>query len=153
MTKSSTDEVRKEIALAAPRSRVWRALTNAEEFGTWFRAKLDGEFVRGKPITGRITYEGYEHLRMEVWVEKIVPEELFSFRWHPHAVDVDKDYSAEPTTLVEFRLAEAAGGGTLLSVVESGFDQIPAERRELAFRMNGEGWAAQMENIARHVGG
>jgi uncharacterized protein YndB with AHSA1/START domain len=153
MTQSSTDQVRKEITLRAPRSRVWRALTNAEEFGTWFRAKLDGEFVAGKPITGRITHPGYEHLKMEVWVEKIVPEELFSLRWHPHAIEPDKDYSSEPTTLVEFRLADVDGGGTRLSVVESGFDQIPAERREIAFRMNGEGWAAQMENIARHVDG
>jgi uncharacterized protein YndB with AHSA1/START domain len=153
MSKSSTDEVRKEIALAAPRSRVWRALTNAAEFGTWFRAKLDGEFVEGKPISGRITYPGYEHLTLEVWVEKIVPEELFSFRWHPNATDVESDYSSEPTTLVEFRLADGAGGGTRLTLVESGFDQIPAERRELAFRMNGQGWAAQMENIARHVDG
>lgn len=152
MTKSSTNEVKKEITLNAPRSRVWRALTNAQEFGTWFRAKLDGEFVAGKAIQGRITYPGYEHLKLELWIEQMVPEELFSLRWHPHAVDPDKDYSSEPTTLVEFRLS-AVGEKTHLTVVESGFDAIPAERRELAFRMNGEGWAAQMENIARHVGG
>lgn len=152
MTKSSTNEVRKEITLNAPRSRVWRALTNAEEFGTWFRAKLDGELVAGKSITGRITYPGYEHLKLELWVEQMVPEELFSLRWHPHAVDPDKDYSSEPTTLVEFRLSDE-GEKTHLMVIESGFDQIPEERRALAFRMNGEGWAAQMENIARHVGG
>jgi uncharacterized protein YndB with AHSA1/START domain len=144
------DCIEKKAVLRAPRSRVWRALTNAEEFGTWFRTKLEADFAPGRRVTGRITYPGYEHLRLELFVERMEPEHYFSFRWHPHAIDPKVDYSQEPTTLVEFRL-EDAEGGTLLTIVESGFEKIPAERRALAFRMNGEGWAAQLENIAQHV--
>ena len=152
MTETSSDRIEKKIMLRAPRSRVWRALTSAEEFGTWFRVKLEGSFAAGKPIAGKITYPGYEHLTMEVTVERMEAEQVFSFRWHPYAIDPAVDYTKEPTTLVEFRLEEAAGG-TLLTVVESGFDRIPKERRAEAFRMNGEGWAAQLENIQRHVAG
>lgn len=147
---TSTDRIEKQILLQAPRARVWSALTDAKEFGAWFRAKLDGPFVVGQSVQGQITYPGYEHLKMELWVEKMEPEELFSFRWHPHAIDAEVDYSAEPKTLVEFRL-EDAPNGTLLTVVESGFDQIPVSRRDVAFRMNAEGWAEQLENIRRHV--
>jgi uncharacterized protein YndB with AHSA1/START domain len=145
-----TDRIVKQIVLRAPRARVWRALTRAEEFGTWFRARLDAEFRPGAVVTGNITYPGYEHLKFEVTVERMDPEELFSFRWHPFAVDPNVDYSSEPPTLVEFRLEEAEGG-TRLTVVESGFDRLPPERRAEAFRMNRDGWAEQMENIARHV--
>ncbi|MFT3773465.1 MAG: SRPBCC family protein [Minicystis sp.] len=152
MTQSSTDRIEKEILLKASRSRVWRALTDAAEFGAWFGVKLTGRFVPGEPIQGHITHPGYEHLTMRVTVERIEPEHLFSFRWHPYAVDPKVDYSAEPTTLVEFRL-EDAPDGILLKVVESGFDQVPAHRRAEAFRMNNQGWAAQMENIQRHVAG
>jgi len=147
-----TDRVEKEILLRAPRSRVWRALTNSDEFGTWFRVKLESAFVPGRSTQGRITYPGYEHLTMEMIVERMDPEELFSFRWHPHAVDPNADYSSEPTTLVEFRL-EDAPGGTRLKVVESGFDRLPAARRDEAFRMNEGGWTEQMKNIERHVAG
>jgi uncharacterized protein YndB with AHSA1/START domain len=150
MSTIQTDRIEKKILLAAPRSRVWRALTNADEFGTWFRVNLEGSFVVGRPIRGQITYPGYEHLTMELTVERLDAERLFSFRWHPYAVDPAVDYSAEPTTLVEFQLAEAPGG-TELCVVESGFDRIPAHRRAEAFRMNGEGWASQLENIQRYV--
>ena len=152
MTTTSSDRIEKQILLRTSKSRVWRALTNAEEFGTWFRVKLDGDFAVGKRVAGQITYPGYEHLKMEVTVERMDDERLFSFRWHPYAVDPTVDYSTEPTTLVEFRLEEVAGG-TLLIVVESGFDRIPAGRRAEAFRMNGEGWQTQMENIQRHVAG
>ena len=152
MTTTSSDRIEKQILLRTSKSRVWRALTNAEEFGTWFRVKLDGDFAVGKRVAGQITYPGYEHLNMEVTVERMDDERLFSFRWHPYAVDPTVDYSTEPTTLVEFRLEEVAGG-TLLIVVESGFDRIPAGRRAEAFRMNGEGWQTQMENIQRHVAG
>ena len=152
MTTTSSDRIEKQILLRTSKSRVWRALTNAEEFGTWFRVKLDGDFAVGKRVAGQITYPGYEHLKMEVTVERMDDERLFSFRWHPYAVDPTVDYSTEPTTLVEFRLEEVAGG-TLLIVVESGFDRIPAGRRAEAFRMNGEGWQSQMENIQRHVAG
>ncbi|MFY9826473.1 MAG: SRPBCC family protein [Thermoanaerobaculia bacterium] len=149
---TNTDRIEKNVLLRAPKSRVWRALTNAQEFGTWFRVKLESDFAVGKDVTGNVTYPGYEHLRFTVTVERMDPEQLFSFRWHPAAVDPQVDYSQEPTTLVEFRLEEVADG-TLLTVVESGFDQIPAERRAEAFRMNSGGWATQMENIKSHVGG
>ena len=149
---TSSDRIEKKIMLHAPASRVWRALTDAEEFGTWFRVKLESGFAVGERVKGRIAYPGYEHLTMEVTVERMDPEQLFSFRWHPYAIDPKVDYSSEPTTLVEFRLEEVADG-TLLTVVESGFDKIPVERRAEAFRMNSQGWATQMENIRRHVTG
>lgn len=147
---SESDRIEKEILLRAPRARVWRAIADAEQFGAWFRVKLDGPFVAGGTLIGHITHPGYEHVTMELFVERIEPERLFSYRWHPYAIDPKVDYSAEPTTLVEFRLEEEAGG-TRLTVVESGFDQVPAARRDEAFRMNGSGWAAQLGNIERHV--
>ncbi len=149
---SSTDRIEKRVRLKAPRARVWRALTDAREFGTWFRVALEGPFTEGQPSRGRVTYPGHEHLVMEVVVERIVPETLFSFRWHPAAVEPGVDYAAEPTTLVEFRLEEVSGA-TLLTVVESGFDRLPAGRRAAAFRMNEGGWSAQIENVRRHVEG
>jgi uncharacterized protein YndB with AHSA1/START domain len=147
---TSTDRIEKRVTLRAPRARVWRALTNAEEFGAWFGAKLEGEFAEGATMRGRITIKGYEHVQMEMHVERIQPERLFSYRWHPYAIDAKVDYSAEPTTLVEFRLDEAEGG-TLLTIVESGFDRLPASRRAEAFRMNDAGWTGQAKNIERHV--
>jgi uncharacterized protein YndB with AHSA1/START domain len=114
--------------------------------------KLEGTFAVGERVRGKITHPGYDHVTMEVTVERMDAENLFSFRWHPHAVDPKVDYSTEPTTLVEFRLEDSTDG-THLTVVESGFDQVPAARRAEAFRMNGEGWTAQMENIRRHVSG
>jgi uncharacterized protein YndB with AHSA1/START domain len=149
---TDTNRIEKQIVLRAPRARVWRALTNADEFGAWFGVKLEGPFAVGKVATGRITHPGYDHLTMEVTVERIEPEHRFSFRWHPYAIDPSVDYSQEPTTLVEFRLEETPDG-TLLTLVESGFDQIPAHRRAEAFRMNDDGWTAQMDNIRRHVEG
>ena len=149
---TDTDRIEKKVLLKAPRSRVWRALTDAREFGAWFQVKLEGDFSVGKRIHGKITYPGYEHLTMDVTVEVMDDQRLFSFRWHPYAVDPKADYSHEPTTLVEFRLEEEAGG-TLLTVVESGFDKIPAERRAEAFLRNSEGWAEQMKNIQKHVAG
>ena len=150
MTTAANDRIEKKVILRAPRSRVWRAITNAEEFGNWFGVKLEGAFVEGATIRGKITYPGYEHLTMEVLVERIEPERYFAYRWHPYAVDPKVDYSSEPTTLVEFRL-DAADDGTLLTIVESGFDQVPAARRAEAFRMNEQGWAQQARNIERHV--
>jgi uncharacterized protein YndB with AHSA1/START domain len=147
---TSTDRIEKQVILRAPRSRVWRAISNAEEFGAWFAVKLEGTFVEGATISGKITHPGYEHLTMEIQVERIEPEKYFSYRWHPYAVDPAVDYSTEPTTLVEFRL-EDADGGTLLTIVESGFDRIPIERRAKAFRMNDQGWTQQTRNIERHV--
>ena len=147
---SIPDRIEKKIVLRAPRSRVWRALTNAAEFGQWFRVKLTSDFAPGRRVVGNITYPGYEHLTWEATVETMEPERLFSFRWHPYAVDPKADYSTEPTTLVEFTLEEVPEG-TLLTVVESGFDQIPLRRRAEAFRMNDRGWAEQVQNIANHV--
>ena len=132
-------------------ARVWRALADHREFGEWFRVKLEGPFVPGQVCRGQITYPSYEHLKWEMTVQQMQPEKLLSFTWHPYAVDPDTDYSAEPPTLVEFTL-QPSGGGTLLTVTESGFDKIPAGRRLEAFRMNDGGWTEQMKNIARHVG-
>src|SRR5881628_4024119 len=122
MNPTTTDRIEKKIVLRAPRSRVWRALTDAKEFGAWFRVKLESGFAVGERVKGRITYPGYEHPTMEVTVERMDAERLFSFRWHPYAIDPKVDYSKEPTTLVEFRLEEEEGG-TRLTVVESGFDR------------------------------
>lgn len=148
----STDRIEKRALLRAPRSRVWRAIADAEEFGTWFRVKLEHPFAEGTMNRGRITYPGYEHLTVELSVERMEPERAFAIRWHPNATQPDGDYSSEPTTLVEFRL-EDAPGGTLLTIVESGFDRIPAARRDEAFRMNDRGWTEQVQNIERHVAG
>lgn len=151
MNESSTDRIEKRIELNAPVARVWRALTDYKEFGAWFRVKLENPFVPGEPSKGHITYPGYEHLVMHVVVQRMEHERLFSFHWHPYAVDPHVDYSKEPPTLVEFTL-EATASGTLLVVTESGFDAIPAARRAEAFRMNDGGWAEQMKNIESHVG-
>ena len=145
-----SDQIEKTIDLKAPVSRVWKALTDYREFGAWFRVKLEAPFVQGKASGGQITYPGYEHVRMQVVVKKIEPERLFSFTWHPYAVEADVDYSKETPTLVEFTL-EPTTTGTLLRVVESGFDKVPKHRRDEAFRMNEGGWEEQMRNIARHV--
>ena len=150
-TATSTDRIEKTLVLRAPKARVWRAITTPEEFGTWFKVKLEGTtFVAGRTTIGKITHPGFENLTMEMHVERIDPEDFFSYRWHPYAIDPKVDYSNEPTTLVEFRLEEVPSG-TMLTIVESGFDKIPAERRAEAFRMNDKGWAGQIENIRRHV--
>jgi uncharacterized protein YndB with AHSA1/START domain len=147
---SNTDRVEKKVILKAPRARVWRAVSDAKEFGEWFRVELESRFVEGETTRGRITYPGYEHLELEMLVEKLEPERYFSYRWRPNAVDPNADYSSEPTTLVEFELAEVAGG-TLLTIRESGFDALPAERRLKAFTANDRGWAEQTKNIEQHV--
>ena len=148
---TSTDRIERKILLKAPRSRVWRAVSNAEEFGAWFGVDFKGKaFAAGQPVKGQITYPGYEHLVMEVFIERIVPERLLSWRWHPAAIDPAVDYSPEPTTLVVFELQDVEGG-VELSVVESGFDGIPAARRATAFRLNTSGWDEQLVNIEKHV--
>lgn len=144
------DRIEKKTLLRAPRARVWRALTEAREFGTWFRAELDGTFAAGRTVRGRVTYPGYEHIRFEMTVETMEPERRFSYRWHPASMEPDFDYSKEPTTLVEFFLDEVAGG-TQLTVIESGFGRLPVGRRDEAFRQNTEGWELQLENIQEHV--
>ena len=144
------DRIEKKIELKAPVARVWRALTDYREFGEWFRVKIEAPFAPGAVSRGHITWPGYEHLQWEAVVKAMEPEQLFSFTWHPYAVDPKMDYSQEPQTLVEFRL-EKTKQGTLLTVTESGFDKIPAARRAEAFMRNEGGWAQQMENIERHV--
>ncbi|HSZ15729.1 MAG TPA: SRPBCC family protein [Terracidiphilus sp.] len=149
-----SDRIEKRIELNAPVARVWQALTDYREFGAWFRVKLEEPFVVGKVARGQITHPGYEHVQWEALIEKMEPERLFSFTW-PHAKSLDKatyspDYSNEPRTLVEFRLEQTATG-TLLTLTESGFDQLPADRREAAFRGNEGGWTEQMKNIESYV--
>lgn len=148
---TSTDRIERKILLKAPRSRVWRALSNAEEFGNWFGVKLQGKtFAPGQRTRGQVTYPGYEYITFEVTIERMEPERLLSWRWVPAPVERGVDYSQEPTTLVTFELQDV-DGGTMLTVVESGFDKVPPARRLTAFRQNGEGWDGQMENIAKHV--
>ncbi len=168
---NTTDRIEKQVVLNAPVSRVWRAITDAREFGRWFGIELAGEFAPGRTITGtfdpRMTeasIQAYqERLGMApskvrlpgknavfCTVERIEPEHYFSFRWVPYGLDAEADPEHEPKTLVEFRL-EQAGAGTRLTVVESGFDRVPAHRRERAYRMDDGGWASQMESVKRYV--
>jgi uncharacterized protein YndB with AHSA1/START domain len=146
----SKDRIEKSVTLRAPRSHVWRALSDADEFGEWFGVKLNGSFKPGTRIQGKITLKGYENLPLEMSVDRIEPERLLSWRWHPYAIDLKKDYSSEPTTLVVFELEEVSGG-TRLKVVESGFDALPESRREEAYQANDKGWAMQMESIEQHL--
>ena len=141
------NRIERKVLLKAPRSQVWRALANAEAFGQWFGVALEGKrFVAGERTQGQITYPGYEHLIWNVAVERVEPERVFSFRWHPYAVEPQTDYSQESETRVQFEL-EDMDGGTLLKVVESGFNKIPEARRLKAFRMDSRGWDEQMANI------
>jgi uncharacterized protein YndB with AHSA1/START domain len=144
------DRIEKQITLKAPIARVWRALTDFRQFSSWFGVRMEQAFAPGEPSAGQITYPGYEHLRMRITVQKMEPEQLFSFTWHPYAVDPQVDYSSETPTLVEFHL-QAVAEGTLLRVTESGFARLPPHRYTDALRMNERGWAEQLENIARHV--
>jgi uncharacterized protein YndB with AHSA1/START domain len=144
------NRIEKRIELNAPVSRVWQALTDHRQFGEWFRVKLEAPFVAGRESRGRITHPGYEHVEWHAIVKEIQPERLFSFTWHPYGIDPKIDYSKETPTLVEFRLEKTAKG-TLLTLVESGFENVPAERRLEAFRMNDGGWTAQMKNIEEYV--
>jgi uncharacterized protein YndB with AHSA1/START domain len=132
---TQTDRIEKRVTLRAPLPKVWRAITNAQEFGTWFKVALQGEFVEGQTIHGQVTYPGYEHLKAEMQIVRM---------------EVGVDYSSEPTTLVEMTLSEAAGG-TQLTITESGFDALPAARRAEAFRLNEGGWTIQCDNIAQYV--
>ena len=142
--------IEKTIELKAPVARVWRALSDSREFGEWFRVRFEGPFVPGQAVRGQVLFPGYEHLKFEMLIKEMQPEKLFSYTWHPYAVDPKADYSQETPTLVEFRLEEIAGG-TLLMVRESGFDKIPAKRRAEALRKNDGGWTQQMKNIEAYV--
>jgi uncharacterized protein YndB with AHSA1/START domain len=148
---SPTDRIERKILIAATRERVWRALTDLGEFNRWFGVQLEGKaFAARTHFKGRVTYPGYEHLMFEVTIERCEPPGFLSWRWHPAALDASVDYSSEPTTLVEFELREA-GGGTVLTVVESGIERIPLPRRLDVFRLNTEGWDEQMLNIEKHI--
>jgi uncharacterized protein YndB with AHSA1/START domain len=167
----SQDRIEKQVILRAPVARVWRAIADAGEFGRWFGVRLAGEFAPGRTMTGTFDErldEGavVEHQKrlglppskvnlphastVFCTVERIEPERYFSFRWIPYAIDAEADPRNEPTTLVEFTL-EPVAEGTRLTIVESGFERVPAHRRERAFRMNEGGWAAQAENVRKHV--
>jgi uncharacterized protein YndB with AHSA1/START domain len=153
MTSSETDKIEKNVVLSAPRSRVWKAIADSKQFGEWFEMEMSGPFEPGAKITGTIKSAGkYQGITGIFVVDRVEPEKLFSFRWHPYAVERNVDYSSEPMTLVTFELEEAKEG-TRLRIVESGFDAIPQSRRALAFRMNSQGWGIQIENIARFIGG
>lgn len=143
---TSGDRIEEQVLLDAPRARVWRALTDAGELGAWFGADLAGATIApGAHVTGNLTHPGYEHVMMEVIIEEVVPERRFAWRWHPNAVDTSADYSGEPRTLVTFTLEDGPDGGTLLTVVESGFAALPAARREAAFQGNRGGWRSQLQ--------
>lgn len=157
----STDRVEKRVHLRASQERVWRAISDAAEFGTWFGVKLDSDFAAGARITGRITptkvdpdvaamQEKYDGMPMAFFIERIEPMSLFSFRWHPFAIDRTVDYSKEPMTLVTLTLAPA-DGGTVLTIVESGFDSIPIARRADAFEANDEGWSLMVQLIEKYL--
>ncbi|PSC06170.1 vanillate O-demethylase oxidoreductase VanB [Alsobacter soli] len=145
-----TDRIEKSIVLKASQDRVWRALTDSEQFGTWFRVKINGPFIPGEAARGMNLYPGYEHVRFEAHIETMDPQSYFAFRWNPYACDPNRDYAAETRTLVEFRLQEIPEG-VRLTVVESGFDRLPPERRAEAFRMHEGGWETQLRNIETYL--
>ncbi len=149
-TTATTDRIEKHVTLDATRSRVWRALTDVEQFNGWFGVSLATPFAPGAEVSGQISIRNYEHVTMTIWIETMEPERFFSFRWHPYAVEAGVDYSSEPTTLVSFTL-EDAGDATQLTIVESGFDAIPESRRAKAFAMNTGGWNGQAENIRKFL--
>jgi len=143
---SSTDRIEEQVLLQAPRARVWRALTTPEELGAWFGARIDGATIApGERVVGPIAIPGYEHVAFDVRIEEMVPEQRFAWRWHPHNTDPAVDYSTESRTLVTFTLEDAPDGGTLLRVVETGFDALPESRRATAFIGNGNGWRGQLQ--------
>ena len=158
---SSPDRIVKKIVLRAPLERVWTAISDARQFGAWFGVELEGPFVAGAALVGRMVptvadpgvaakQEPYRGARFEIVVDRIEPPRLFSFRWHPYAVDGGTDYSKEPMTLVTFELAEAPGG-TALTLTETGFDRLPPGRRDQAFTSNEGGWTMQMVLIEKYL--
>ena len=157
----STDCIEKKILLRAPRSRVWRAISDPEQFGAWFGVKVEGPFTPGTALCGRLVgtqvneeiaaaQRQYAHMPFEMVVDRVEPEHRFSFRWHPFAVEEGVDYSGEPMTLVTFSLEETPEG-VLVTVTESGFDQIPIERRARAFAANEGGWSVVITLLDTYV--
>lgn len=150
MAAPSTDRIEKHFEVRAPLAKVWQAISDSRQFSTWFGINLSDPFVEGQTTRGKITAKGYEHFKVEFMVEKIEAPRYFAYRWHPYPSDPKVDYSAEPTTLVEFTLEETASG-TAVTIVESGFDKIPLARRAEAFRMNDGGWTDQAKNLTKYV--
>jgi uncharacterized protein YndB with AHSA1/START domain len=161
MSVAVSDRIEKRIMLNAPRTRVWKAVAEAEQFGTWFGVKFDGPFQVGKPLRGVMVgtkvdpevakaQQPYAGKPFDIVVERIEPERLFSFRWHPYAVEPGVDYSKEPTTLIEFTLEEK-DNGVMLTITESGFDRIPLERRAKAFTANEEGWTKVITLVEKYL--
>ena len=157
----STDRIEKKILLKAPLARVWRAFADSKEFGDWFGMKIDQPFVAGKTVHAIVKstcvdeeiaerQKPYENVPFQLHIERMEPERIFSYRWHPGAVDPNIDYSKEPTTLVTFTFEETAEG-VLLTMVESGFDQLPLARRGKAFGMNENGWIGVMKLIEKYL--
>jgi uncharacterized protein YndB with AHSA1/START domain len=157
----STDRIKKQILIRAPHGRVWQALANSKEFGTWFGVDLEGPFVAGKKVSGVIVgtkadaevakmQQAYAGKRLDLEVVEVEPERLLALRWHPHAIEDGVDYSAEPTTLIEFTL-EDVEGGVMLTVTESGFDQIPIARRAKAFEANSGGWEIMVKVLDKYA--
>jgi uncharacterized protein YndB with AHSA1/START domain len=147
------DRIERSIHIDSTRERVWRALTDAPSFGAWFGADLAGQaFAPGQRVRGPMTMQGCEHLSFDAIVERIEPQRTFAFHWHPYSGESAPDYEGEELTLVTFTLDDTGGEGVLLTVVESGFDQVPAHRRRKAFEMHGQGWDFQLKNVARHAG-
>ena len=161
MASAVSDRIEKQVLLRAPLARVWQAITDSRQFGSWFGVKFDGPFKAGERIIGKIApttvdkdvaamQKPYEGMTFDITIDRIEPQKLFAFRWHPFAIDPKVDYSNEPTTLVEFALKEVPDG-VMLTVTESGFDRIPLARRAEAFKMNEGGWAAQMTLIEKYL--
>jgi uncharacterized protein YndB with AHSA1/START domain len=157
----NTDRIQKEILLRAPAPRVWKALSDSAQFGAWFGMKMNGVFVPGATLRGTITgtevddevaamQKPYEGTPIAIIVERMEPERLFSFRWHPYSVEPGVDYDAEPTTLVEFEMTATAEGVRLV-VTESGFDALPEERRAKAFAANDGGWTLVIQLVAKYL--
>ncbi len=158
---TSGDSIRKNVLLRAPQERVWRAISDAKQFGGWFGVDFEGDFVAGAHMIGRLvptkvdpevakTQKPYEGMTFEFHIDRIEPMRLFSFRWHPFAVDKDVDYATEPMTLVTFELRRAPDG-TMLTIAESGVDGIPLARRADAFSANEEGWTAQAQLLEKYL--
>ena len=144
------DSIERSALLDAPLDKVWAAISDHRRFGDWFKVALDQPFAAGQESTGHITHSGYEHIRWNADVVTLDAPHRFAFRWHPFAIDPERDYSAEPTTLVEFALA-SEGDRTRLTVTEHGFDALPDERRAEAFQAHEGGWTQQMENIRAYL--
>ncbi|MGE2724728.1 SRPBCC family protein [Mycolicibacterium pulveris] len=153
----SSDRIEKQVVLKAPLERVWRAISDADEFGRWFGVRFDGPFVEGAALTGVMTptavdeeiaksQEAYAGIAETWWIVAVEPPRRLAYRWHPYPVEDDD----APTTLVEITLQDTADG-VLLRIVESGFDAIPADRRASAFDDNSTGWATQTELVRRYV--